>query len=527
MINQVSYIKVGKKKDNKRLWLEGKRMALCGFERGAKYHTVFDVQKRSLTLELDENGDRQVSGRKRGDKELPIVELCSSSVTQYIEDVLGDAPRVRVAFEARRLTITVHPHDLLQSEREKRLTDNLLQGIIDEATLCAGGGISSYALHEGLNEAGIKAHSEFIVDIEGKYLQSAIDNNPHIDENTRIFEAALEEVETELLGPVDVLNVSLPCTGFSNSGKSKNKIKHGESHEAAGTAVFGLMQILPAVNPSVVISENVPQFKDSATYALIRGTLDKLGYEVHDTVLGREMGAFEDRNRHIMVAVSKGIADKFDLSTIQPSDTPPKKLGDLLDDLPKASELWRTYDYLKSKEERDKAAGKGFSRQLVNEESERIGTIGRGYNKARSTEPFVQHPTDPNKSRLLTVAEHARVKGIPENAVAGQSKTIAHEILGQSVLFPVFKSIGRHIGSFLNEHVAQIKQADCVELETITDELKQLCFTFEQIERLQEEQPESIDDCQDIIEQAQEKYQDITEQISRLPEIESGQAMRM
>lgn len=516
MISQVSYIKVGQNKGNKRLWLEGQRLAMCGFSRGARYHTVFDVQKRSLILRIDEDGDKQTSGRKRGEREIPIIELCSSSVTEYLEDVMGDTPRVRVTFEAKCLTITVHPHDLLQSEREKRLAENLLQGLINEATLCVGGGISSYALNAGFNDVGIKAHSEFIVDIEGKYLQNAIQNNPYISDDTRIFEAALEEVETELLGPVDVLNVSLPCTGFSNSGKAKNKIKYGESHEAAGTAVYGLMQILPAVNPSVVISENVPQFKDSATYALIRGTLQKLGYEVQDTVLGREMGAIEDRDRHIMVAVSKGIAGKFDLSTIEPSATPPKRLGDLLDELPTSSELWRTYEYLKAKELRDKSDGKGFSRQLLDEGAEKVGTIGRGYNKARSTEPFVKHPTDPEKSRLLSVAEHARVKGIPEHAVAGQSNTVAHEILGQSVLFPVFRSLGRHIGTFLKEHKAQIQGAETITIEAFSDHLKQLCFSFENLENIQKKQPESLQDCDDLLNDAYAQYSLLKEQLTVL-----------
>jgi hypothetical protein len=49
-------------------------------------------------------------------------------------------------------------------------------------------------------------------------------------------------------------------------------------------------------------------------------------------------------------------------------------------------------------------------------------------------------------SRLLTPKEHAAVKGIPESAVDGLSDKTAHEILGQSVLFPVFRSLGRLIG---------------------------------------------------------------------------------
>ena len=56
--------------------------------------------------------------------------------------------------------------------------------------------------------------------------------------------------------------------------------------------------------------------------------------------------------------------------------------------------------------------------------------IGRFYNKKRSSEPYV---TRGNLERLFTPAEHARVKSIPANLIAGLPKSVAHEILGQSV----------------------------------------------------------------------------------------------
>ncbi len=50
--------------------------------------------------------------------------------------------------------------------------------------------------------------------------------------------------------------------------------------------------------------------------------------------------------------------------------------------------------------------------QIVNVESGQVGTIGKGYSKNRATEPKVSHPTNPDLLRLLTVGEHAAVKGI-------------------------------------------------------------------------------------------------------------------
>jgi DNA (cytosine-5)-methyltransferase 1 len=471
-INQVSYLSVGQKGDNKRLWLEGKKMDMSGFTKGQAYKTVLDIQSRSLELIVADDGDKKVSGRQKNGQVRPIIELCNASITQHIDEVMGGVKRVRVVFKSERIQISVHADEQKRLSREEQIRKHIAQGVLFEATLCAGGTISNRALHEGFEVAGINSVTEFIVEMDGRYIQSAMENNPYIADDTVIFEATLEEMEPELIKDVltdkgidglDVLNVSLPCTGMSPSGRAKNKISMGEQHASAGTAVVGLLKIFQATNPSIVISENVPAFENSATKAILEGYLNKTGYVVKEAVLGKEMGAFEDRKRHIMIAVSDGLVENFDLTQIKPSAAPPKTLEEALDDIPDDSDLWRTYDYLKNKEDRDIAAGKGFKRQLVGPESESIGVIGRGYNKARSTEPFVKHPTDPEKSRLLTVAEHARVKGIPEDMVANQSKTVAHEILGQSVLYPVFKSVGALLGSYLKQMDLSDEQAQSLE----------------------------------------------------------------
>ena len=465
IFSQVSYIKVGKgKSGDKRLWMEGKRMAFSGFEKGKQYKTLLNVQSRSIDLVLDDKGDKKVSGRQRYGKVNPIIDLCSSSITHYVDEVLGGVDRVRVVFMRHRIRISVHHQDQLRLDREAQTRTNLVQGILSEATLCVGGGISSWALHQGFEDVGLHAISEFVVDMEGKYLQNAMDNNPYITDDTVIYEASLEEMEPQLVkesmrqNSLDVLNVSLPCTGHSKAGKSKNKITHAEEHSSAGTSIVGLLNIIQASNPTCVISENVPEFKNSATKALLEGFLSKCGYVVCEGILGRELGAFEDRDRHFMVAISKGLAKGFDLKEIEPSALPPATLAEILEDIPEDSPMWKSYDYLAAKEVRDIAAGKSYRRQLVRPDTAKIGSIGKGYNRGRSTEPFLIHPTDPDKSRLLTVGEHASAKGIPQDAVAGRSVTQAHEILGQSVLFPGVRSLGRLIGAHLKETILDVPQ---------------------------------------------------------------------
>lgn len=52
-------------------------------------------------------------------------------------------------------------------------------------------------------------------------------------------------------------------------------------------------------------------------------------------------------------------------------------------------------------------------------------------------------------------AEHARVKEVPERLVSGLSDTVAHELLGQSVVYPPFRDVGQHVGNALNRAVGR------------------------------------------------------------------------
>src|SRR3546814_10164730 len=84
--------------------------------------------------------------------------------------------------------------------------------------------------------------------------------------------------------------------------------------------------------------------------------------------------------------------------------------------------------YRREKEERDIAAGKGFRMQIFQPDSTKIATLTRGYAKIRSTDPKLQHPTDPTLLRQITPVEHARIKGVPEKMIEGLGITIAHQM---------------------------------------------------------------------------------------------------
>lgn len=447
---QHTYTKVAPHRGKKRIWLQGLRLADSGFGKGQKYRVDYDHEFGFIELILDEDGTRSVSGKRIGEGYQSIVDICNEEVVC----ITKGEDSVRVDYAKGYIRISIHHHAKKRIERENRLVENLQKNSVTKASLCSGIGVAALALGQGLEDRGIHSSVEWVVDRERKYLQVAKENNPST-KNTVIFESSLEELETDLLSPVDILQVSLPCTGHSKSGKSKNKSLKGvseffaENHSTDATSVFGLMRIVESVNPAIVVSENVVEAKISPTYCLIKGMLELLGYSLLEVNLDEnQAGSFERRTRYWFVAVSNG------LNIPTESDIPVYErrfhtLKELIDTESVDESAWSENEYLKEKAVRDMEAGKGFKRHLVNNQSTYVSVLGRHYNKRRSTESMIQR--EDGMERLLSPKEHCRVKGIPESLIDNTSTTTAHEGLGQSILFNHARGIGSMIADIILE----------------------------------------------------------------------------
>lgn len=447
----VYYTKLGHHKGKRRLWLEGERLARAGVAPGQRFElSVVESAGRSGTgvlLRFDATGSRRVSRRMRGNSELPVIDILAGDLVK----AFGDVERVRVVIRPGSIEVTVHHQERATAERTIRLIDRLQDaaaGPLLMGSIAHGGGVLDHALHRGLERAGIPVELAFAVEIQGDYLEASIANNPIWNDRAIAVEAPMQDVEWRKLPAVDVLAAGLPCTGASLSGRAKNRLGRAEEHETAGPLFVAFLAAIQALRPSVIVLENVPQYSSTASLTVIRSVLSSCDYELHETVLdGHELGSLERRNRYVLVAANRNVPFRFEgLAPIRAREA---RVADVLDDVPLDDSRWRDYSYLAAKETRDRASGKGFRRQLLDGSEDGLGTIGRGYAKGRSTEPFIRHPSDPANSRLLTPAEHARVKGIPEALIAGLPATRAHEILGQSVIHPAFEAVGMRLGQAL------------------------------------------------------------------------------
>ena len=442
--------KIGNHRGAPRVWLEGSQASNAGFLPGQRYDVQVEGQK--VVLQANADGSRVVSSKVSGERVNPVIDLNSKSLLAVFDGM--DA--VRVVVKEGQIFLLPLASELKKQERFTRLRARLETGTpLSTASLSFGGGILTHALHAGLAAGGVLSNLAFANEIREELLEHAKVHNDAWAPSTiplaaPMQELAFDERAMSHLPKIDVLEMGLPCSGASPAGKSKRALSHPEDHPEVGHLVVGALMILAKANPSIVVLENVPQYAKSASASILRTQLRDLGYRTHETTLnGKQWGSLEDRTRWCMVAVSEGIPFSFD--QLQPGPVPVVRVKDILDPVPLDHPSYKDRQGLKDKMERDKAAGKGFMMQFVSEDDLRVGTLTKGYMKDRSTDPKLLHPTDSELSRLFTPAEHARVKGVPERLIAGLSATTAHGVVGQSVSYPCFVGVGKHLAATLRD----------------------------------------------------------------------------
>jgi len=109
----VTYTHIGQNKGKPRIFLEGKRLAGCGFTRDARYNLVLVESGLDfkLLLKLDANGARKVSWRRRRGlsdfdeikTDIPIVDILNASLID-----LPFGTRIRAIFRTGEIEVTLH-----------------------------------------------------------------------------------------------------------------------------------------------------------------------------------------------------------------------------------------------------------------------------------------------------------------------------------------------------------------------------------------------------------------------------------
>lgn len=446
--------KVGINKGAPRVYIEGVAPARAGFHPGVRYSLEKHEGRQAVVLRVLESGDRIVSRKEKKNGEAhPVIDINSMEALAAFEGM----EQVRVLVGNGEIWILPLAVEVKRKARNERLLGELAEGRITTAEVAHGLGVMANALHKGLASAGIKPSLRWAIEIEEDALDLAQRTNDAWNSETVAVAMPLQDIAfaddfvRSRLEPVSMLSGGLPCTAASLAGRSKKKLAMPEDDEKAGHLVAAFIALVARVNPALVTLENVGPYFNTASASILRTQLRELGYSVDEVTLDGADFAIETRVRKVMVAVSRGI--ELDVGVFASLPRPEKafaNVGEVLEDVPDDDPRWSEMNYLKEKEVRDKAAGKGFRMAIATPDVTGVGTLGRGFAKVRSTEPKVQHPRNPDLLRIFTPTEHARVKGIPEHLIEGvSSATRAHELLGQSVIWPAFRELGAFLGTAL------------------------------------------------------------------------------
>jgi len=454
----IAILKVGENRGAPRVWVSCENARRAGFEPGQRF--IVQRSGKGLLIKLDTEGERVVSQKKRGERTIPVIDINSK---ETLAPVAG-CEVVRVVFGKGQIYVSALASELRRQERLERVKRHVAQGGLSTGGIAFGGGILSHAVHQGIKDAGLTPHTLVANEIREELVDHALVHNDALSQYTVVLNAPLQEVAFDdevlkRLQPVDLVDCGIPCSGASVAGKARNKNAMMEDHEHVGHLVAAAIALIVKLNPVGIIWENVPAYSATASAAILRKQLSEFGYDVQERqFLGTAWGELEARQRWCLVAMTRGI--EFDIERVTPPVFAQRKLSDVFDPVPLDDPSWSPMTYLKDKEVRDKAAGKGFRMQLFKGEENSISTLTKGMAKRRSTDPFVIHPSNPELLRLPTVAEHARMKGVPEHLVADVGITMGHEILGQAVVYTPFrliaKAVAEAIKRFADGHEIQV-----------------------------------------------------------------------
>lgn len=458
-MHNVKVLSIKEHRGNPRFWTEGNPPLRSGFEPGVRYSLV--KHGGGILVKVDPNGDRTVSRKTRAGKEIPVLDVNNK---EDLEPLRGHSV-VRVAFGDGQVFLSPLASEARRIRRLERLKAHLLSaGELTLAGIASGGGVLSHAIHAGLKASGLKPKLTAFNEIREDLCEIALEHNDALSPDTVVLNMPLQELAFDdavlsRIGEVDIAELGLPCSGASVAGRAKLGLSMPEQHPNVGHLVVGGLAILAKLNPSVAIFENVTQYANTASAALMRQQLSDMGYDTFERELfGPDFGTLEARNRWCLVAVTRGIT--FDLDSLIPAPSVVQTVGDVLEPPEAVADRWSEMKGLKAKQERDIAAKKGFMMQIYTGAETRINTLTKGIAKNRSTDPKIQHPTDPSLLRIPTPLEHGRFKGLPENLITklvGQmSATCAHELLGQGICYPPFKAVATHIGEALRRWVGSV-----------------------------------------------------------------------
>ena len=182
MFKDVIIRKIDSHKGAPRLYLDMGLLGRANFGSGQQYQVSVDSESRRVTLEINEAGARVVSGKKKENNYVPVIDLNSIKVL----GVFAGLDRVRIILSVGKIFILPLTSDMAQLERLSRVVAKLSSGeCLTTASFCHGAGLMAHAAHEGLASGGVNTKAALVNEIDEEYIGQSMGHNPMWSEGTR------------------------------------------------------------------------------------------------------------------------------------------------------------------------------------------------------------------------------------------------------------------------------------------------------------------------------------------------------
>ncbi|MGB0989282.1 MAG: DNA cytosine methyltransferase [Halarcobacter sp.] len=416
-------LNLGFHRNNSRVWIESKKIFDTSLAESMSFSPIYDIENKRVVLR--KGNTNTITVRKRYQRAL--IDLNNRAITE----VFKGSSKIVVKMYENEIIIEPLKEELEQERARSKSNSKDITSI----EVFAGGG----TLIKALEDAGIRTVAA--VELDDRYLESAEANNPKM----KTFCGDLKELDVSLLPKSDIVSGGWPCEGYSASGEGTK-----EGHKT-GSLGYYFLKIIEAIRPSLILIEEVPDFRNSAMETFAKYVLESMGYYISTTnLIGSDYGSLTKRNRYCMIASMKGYFE-FDDSKTECA----KQVKDILE-VPIENRVWLdkensdTIAYSLEKEQKHIAKGDGFRLERAYIEDSKVATVTKGYYKNRLTDPILVHPEDETKFSWFTPRELARINGLPEDFIIPNVKTTAGEIIGQGVCYESFNNLGKSIVRHFN-----------------------------------------------------------------------------
>lgn len=421
--NSILKIKKSVFKDG-RFYLQDKILhEKTNFKIGKGYRYIIENTKKLITIIPDQASEKVVSKRmKNGEVDKAVIDIRNKEM----KEVLQEYATVTVVICKDRIIVIGY-------DAATKKIDRKIDNEITAMTFCAGGGISAYFSEKaGFKEQALLEYNP--CDGNGqwdKYAKVAEVNHP----NAVMYNIPIEEFSVSMLPEktFDLWSLTLPCNDYSTL-KNNRKIEKKEDGNSSIHLFLHFVRIfsqIPDINkPKCIFFENVPQFEKVAGISL-ELFLKDMGYYTSSAVIdGADYGSRMHRKRWYMVA---NIYEKFifpePTGTVQGPFTQEEWFS--IDDIEWCSP--ETSLSIKRFVERSKKNKNAMNIKAIDPTADSVSyTIPKNY-RISVPQGMVRHPEQEDTYGIFPIKHLERLFNIGKDYYIGKTKTLQHEVLGQSV----------------------------------------------------------------------------------------------